>query len=84
MIRFLRPAEVAHRVGLHPVHIRRLEKHSDPAKRFPRAVVIGANSVGYVESEVEAWLEARISERDQGKAVRPQGPRRGSGRKVEA
>ena len=84
MIRFLRPAEVAKRVGLHPVHIRRLERHPDPVRRFPKAVVIGANSVGYIESEVKAWLKARIEERDQGKALRPSGPRRRAGGKVEA
>jgi prophage regulatory protein len=41
------------------VHCLRLEK----AGKFPKRVKLGENSVAYVESEILAWLEARIAER---------------------
>lgn len=31
---------------------------------FPKKVQLGANSVGFVEEEVDAWLAARAAERD--------------------
>lgn len=31
---------------------------------FPRSVSLGGNTVGWVESEVSAWIEARIIERN--------------------
>jgi prophage regulatory protein len=40
-------------------HIRRLER----AGKFPKRVVLGPGRVGWLESEVWAWLEKRISER---------------------
>lgn len=33
---------------------------------FPRPVVLGARAVGWVEFEIEAWLEARIANRCDG------------------
>lgn len=30
-------------------------------KEFPPPVSLGARSVGWIESEVQAWLEARIA-----------------------
>lgn len=30
-------------------------------KQFPSPVSLGARSVGWIESEVQAWLEARIA-----------------------
>jgi prophage regulatory protein len=32
--------------------------------RFPKPVAISERSVGWVEAEVDAWLEARIARRD--------------------
>lgn len=32
--------------------------------RFPKPVRIGRKAVGWVESEVDAWIKARIDERD--------------------
>ncbi len=32
--------------------------------RFPKPVPISERSVGWVEAEVDAWLEARIAQRD--------------------
>lgn len=43
-----------------PAHIDRLEK----AGRFPRRVQLGPCRVGWVESEVLAWLDERIKQRD--------------------
>ena len=34
---------------------------------FPSPIKLGKNSVGWLESEVEAWLEARVAE-SRGKA----------------
>lgn len=31
---------------------------------FPRPVKLGGRASGWVESEVQAWIEARISDRD--------------------
>ena len=60
MTRFLRLPQVIERVGYSPMHIWRLEK----AGKFPRRVKLGPNSVGWVSTEIDAWIEARIGERD--------------------
>ena len=31
---------------------------------FPKPVKLGARAVGWIESEVEEWLQARIEKRD--------------------
>ena len=67
MIRFLRQRQVIERVGYSPMHIWRLEK----AGKFPRRVKLGPNSVGWVSTEIDAWIEARIAERDAANAVSP-------------
>jgi prophage regulatory protein len=41
------------------VHIDRLQK----AGKFPKKVMLGPNTAAYLESEILAWLEARIAER---------------------
>lgn len=33
-------------------------------KRFPRPTKLGPRAVAWVESEVDAWIDARIAERD--------------------
>lgn len=35
------------------------------AGRFPKPIKIGARAVGWVSSEVDAWIEQRIEQRDQ-------------------
>ncbi len=35
------------------------------AGEFPRRVKLGANRVGWVESEIESWISSKIAERDQ-------------------
>lgn len=34
---------------------------------FPRSVPLGCHAVGWVEHEINGWIEARIAARDQGK-----------------
>jgi hypothetical protein len=42
-----------------------LPPHTSRAQgRFPKPVSISDRSVGWVEAEVDAWLEARIAQRD--------------------
>lgn len=52
-------------------HIYRLIK----AKKFPKPVPLGENCVGFVEAEIDAWITAKITERDTGAgpAQRPRG-----------
>ena len=42
------------------MHIGRLEK----ADQFPKRVKIGANSVGWIEQEIDDWLAAKAAARD--------------------
>ena len=66
MIKLLRLKPTAERVGYHPAHVGKLA--SDPAYEhvgFPKPVRLGANSIAFVESEIEQWLQARIAERDE-------------------
>lgn len=41
-------------------HIDRLEK----AGCFPKRVRLGQGRIGYVEEEIQAWLRAKVAERD--------------------
>ena len=43
-----------------PQHIHRLEK----AGKFPRRIQLGPNRVGWLATEVDAWLNERIALRD--------------------
>jgi prophage regulatory protein len=55
-----------------PAHIDRLEK----AGTFPKRVPLGPGRVGWLESEVLAWLEERIRQRDRRNG--PSGSNQGS------
>jgi prophage regulatory protein len=46
-------------------HLWRLEK----ANKFPKRVPIGGSRYGYVESEIDAYIEQKIAERDARSAV---------------
>ncbi len=48
-------------------HILRLEK----AEKFPKRLQLGANRVVWLQTEIEAWLKARIAERDAAKMPSP-------------
>ena len=61
-MRFLRPRVTADRVGYHVKHLPRIDG-------FPRRVRLGPRSVAYIESEIEAWMQARVAERDQADAA---------------
>jgi prophage regulatory protein len=58
-MRIVRKPELARKVGLHPGHLAKLERDG----KFPKRVRLGANSVGWVEEEVDAWLAERAAER---------------------
>ena len=55
----LRRKQVAEALGISVCTLWRWQK----AGRFPRAVRLGCNSVGFVRSEVEAWIEAQKGDR---------------------
>ncbi len=69
-IRILRQRQVIEKVGYSPMHLWRLEK----ADRFPRRVKLGPNSVGWVSTEIDAWIKGRIEERDAALATRTPSP----------
>lgn len=58
-MRVLRKREVADRLGVSIMTIWRWEKSND----FPKRVQLGSGSVGYLEDEVDAWLNAKAAER---------------------
>ena len=53
--RMLRVAEVVSRTGLSRTSLWRRLRAGD----FPRPIQLGPNSVGWRDSEIEAWLESR-------------------------
>ena len=59
-MRLERKKVTAARIGFHPVHLMRLVK----AGQFPRPVRLGPNSIAFVTTEVDLWIEQRIAERD--------------------
>ena len=64
--RMLRLADVEVRVGKRHAAI-----YAAIAKgTFPKPAPLGPKTVGWLEAEIEDWLEARITERDEGTFVR--------------
>jgi prophage regulatory protein len=59
-LRLISMAETAQRVLLSRVHVYRLINLG----RFPRPIKIGAARIGFVESEVDDFIRARIAQRD--------------------
>ena len=59
--RILSIKDVRARVPYSSVQIWRKER----AGEFPGRVLLGANRVGWVEAEVEAWLNSKLAERKQ-------------------
>ena len=51
------------------IHCLRLEKQG----KFPKRVVLGENSIRYLESEIVSWLKARVAERDKPRAPSTKG-----------
>ena len=67
----IRPKATAEKCGVTVITIHRWS--TDPQYShmgFPKKVFLGANSVGYVEEEVNAFLEARAAERNGGDDAR--------------
>ena len=61
----LRPKATAVKCGVVPITIRRWATDPKYARmNFPKPVELGENSVGFVEAEIDAWLEARAAERE--------------------
>lgn len=58
--RILRRPEVERRVGLKRAAIYAMMARG----RFPRPVKLGEKAVGWVEAEIQQWLEARAVARD--------------------
>jgi len=54
-MRIIRGSEVTRLTGLSATTLWRRERDGT----FPRRVKIGSNSVGWVEEEVQAWIENR-------------------------
>lgn len=59
-LKLLRIGEVCQRVGYSRVWLYRLERNG----HFPARVQIGPNRVGWLASEVDAWIAAKAAERD--------------------
>lgn len=64
-LRFIRFPDVEAKVCLCRMQVDRLEK----AGKFPKRVQLGANSVGWVASEIEDWMVERIAQRGAAKAT---------------
>jgi prophage regulatory protein len=58
-MRVLRSRMLVEKVGLSIQQIGRLEK----ALHFPKRFQLGPGSVGWIEDEVDAWLEERVRQR---------------------
>jgi len=57
-LRAIRFPELHRKVGLGRTQIWRLEKQGD----FPKSITLGKNSKGWIESEIDDWLNERRAE----------------------
>ena len=64
MARILRPEETTARTGFCDRQLRDLERDGLFPKRFPLNPSGRGRAVGHLESEVDAWIEARASARN--------------------
>lgn len=58
--RVLRLPEVLLRTGKRRTSLLQAVRRGD----FPRPIHLGPRAIGFVESEVDAWIDARMAERD--------------------
>ena len=61
-MRMISPAELGTLKGVRFCNVYRLELEA--AGKFPKRVKLGARRYGYVESEIDRWLEERAARRD--------------------
>ncbi len=54
--------QVQDRVLFSATHIWRMER----AGKFPHRVKLGPNRVGWLETEINTWLESKLKERENG------------------
>ena len=59
-MRLLSKKDVREKVLYSPAHIARLEAQG----LFPKRVRLSVGRVGWLDSEVEDWIRARVAERD--------------------
>ncbi len=59
-MKILRLPKVLERVGKSKASVYR----DEAAGRFPKRIALGANSVGWLESEIDDWIAARAAERE--------------------
>jgi prophage regulatory protein len=60
--RVLRLPEVLQRTAKRRTSLLQAVRRGD----FPRPIRLGPRAIGFVESEIEAWIDARMAERDEG------------------
>jgi prophage regulatory protein len=60
LLHLLRLPAVVAKVGCSPMTLWRKERDGE----FPKRVKIGKNAVAWVAEEVDAWIAARVAERD--------------------
>jgi prophage regulatory protein len=76
-LRVVRLATACHRTGLTAPTLYRLMQ----LKMFPQSILLGGNSRGWLDHEITAWLQERITARDSGTdADRRTNPNIGRGR----
>ncbi|MFG1342101.1 helix-turn-helix transcriptional regulator [Xanthobacter autotrophicus] len=63
----IRKAPLAKRLGVSRAWLERAAKDG----RFPKPIQLSARSVGWLSTEVDAWLKARAAERDAAPANNP-------------
>jgi len=61
-MKILNKKELRAKTTLSIQHITRLEKETPP--RFPRRIQLSQNRVGWLESEVDEWINVRIARRN--------------------
>lgn len=57
--RVIRKPELMARIGLSDASIWRMERRGT----FPKRIQLGGNSVGWLQSEIDQWLQDRAAER---------------------
>ena len=58
-VRVVLKPEIRHKIGKSDATIWRWEK----AGEFPQRIQLGGNSVGWLESEIDAWIAQKAAER---------------------